>query len=355
MASLRALECLVAVADTGSITQAAALLHSSQPAVSHQLAALERETQTPLLCRERRGVKLTPAGRAAVADARRAIDAAASAVRAARAVRDAAEGSLRLACAQSLISVLAPVIREWLRRHAQVAITVRESTVADELLGFIDSDEADLVLMPASVPSRFTATVVANEEIVLVAPAGHPLAQQPVARMQDLEGVRLVHFAPENGLAAWLDRALAAAQVRPEPVMRTSVTAAAPQLAAAGLGVAICPVSAIGSGFPGAVRSFSPRWIRQLAAVTSADPDALAARFIGDLRRHGVRVPRGVRAQLAQGDSPAAGTGSSSRGGVGCRDQDRGARRSPSARGTERQATQRGASTGDPGRIGSAG
>jgi hypothetical protein len=82
--SLRALECRVAVADSGSITRAARLLHSSQPAVSHQLAALERETRMVLLRREPRGVKLTPAGRAAVAGARRAIEAAASAVRSAR-------------------------------------------------------------------------------------------------------------------------------------------------------------------------------------------------------------------------------------------------------------------------------
>src|ERR1044071_5440469 len=107
MASLRALECLVAVTDTGSITEAARLLHSSQPAVSQQIAALERETRTPLLRRgprggstppareagprpprrggDPRGVPPPPAGRAAVADARRAIDAAASAVRSARA------------------------------------------------------------------------------------------------------------------------------------------------------------------------------------------------------------------------------------------------------------------------------
>jgi DNA-binding transcriptional LysR family regulator len=35
MPTLRALECLVAVADSGSITEAAQRLHSSQPAVSH--------------------------------------------------------------------------------------------------------------------------------------------------------------------------------------------------------------------------------------------------------------------------------------------------------------------------------
>ncbi|MGH3265831.1 MAG: LysR family transcriptional regulator [Trebonia sp.] len=96
-----------------------------QPAVSHQLAALERETRTALLRREARGVKLTPAGRAAVADARRAIEAAASAVRSARAVGVAAGGSLRLGCAQSLVSVLAPVVRTWYQRHPEVAITLR--------------------------------------------------------------------------------------------------------------------------------------------------------------------------------------------------------------------------------------
>lgn len=306
MPSLRALECLVAVADSGSVTHAARLLHTSQPAVSHQLAALEREVGTVLLRREPRGVKLTPAGRAAAADARRAIEAAASAVQSARAVGEATGGSLRLACAQSLVSVLAPVVREWHQRHPKVTIRLRESTSAEELHGLIDADEADVVLMPAPVPDRFAATVVADEEIVLAAPTDHPIARQPVVRIQDLDGVRLVHFAPDNGLSRWLDRSLTKAGVRPEPVMRTSVTVAAPQLAAAGLGVAVCPVSAISAGFPGVVRSFSPHWVRQLVAVTPTTLDPLAARFIANMRRHGVHVPRDVRTQLGGDNSTPA-------------------------------------------------
>lgn len=304
MATLRALECLIAVADFGSITEAARVLHSSQPAVSHQIAMLEREARTPLLRREPRGVKLTPAGRAAVADARRAIEAAASAVGSARAVGEATGGSLRLACAQSLtVALLAPVIRKWHRRHPEVAITLQESaTSRDALLAYLEADEADVVLLASPVPDRFTTTVVADEEIVLAASSGHPLARQATVRINDLEGVPLVHFAPENGLSTWLDRSLSKAGVRAEPVMRTAVTAAAPQLAAAGLGVAVCPVSAVGAGFPGAIRSFSPRWIRQLVAVTPATPDPLAARFIEDLRARGLRVPSDVRAQLADRD-----------------------------------------------------
>ncbi|WP_243769771.1 LysR family transcriptional regulator [Amycolatopsis acidicola] len=45
-------------------------MHSSQPAVSHQLASTKRETRTPLLRREPRGVTLTPAGRSVIARSR---------------------------------------------------------------------------------------------------------------------------------------------------------------------------------------------------------------------------------------------------------------------------------------------
>jgi DNA-binding transcriptional LysR family regulator len=264
---------------------------------------LEREAQTVLLLREPRGVKLTPAGRAAVADARRAIDAAGSAMRSARAVGDAAGGSLRLACAQSLtVPVLAPVIRMWHRRHADVAITLREAATIEVFLDLVDADEIDMALVPLPVPDRFTTTPVADEEVVVAAPSDHALARRSTVRMQDLEGAQIVHFAPENGLSGWLDRSLSHAGIHTETVMRTAVSAAAPQLAAAGLGIAICPVSAVSVGFPGAVRSFSPRWVRHLVAVTRSTPDLLTAQLIRDLRKRGVHVSSDVRAQLSDGD-----------------------------------------------------
>jgi DNA-binding transcriptional LysR family regulator len=226
------------------------------------------------------------------------MDAASAAIRSARAAGSASGGTLRLGCAQSLVSVLAPVIHDWHRRYPDVAIALRESTSVLQLHALIDADEADLVLMPGAVPERFTSTVVADEEVVVVAPADHALARSPAVRMRDLDGERLVHYAPENGLSSWLERAFSAAGIQPETVMRTAVTSAAPQLAAAGLGVAVAPISAISDGFAGAVRSFSPRWTRQLRAVTACEPDALVARCIAGLRSHGVPVPADVRAQL---------------------------------------------------------
>lgn len=76
MTTLRTLECLVALVDTGSVTGAAAALHMSQPALSHQIAALERELGTPVVERLPRGVRVTAAGRAVAEDARVALEAA---------------------------------------------------------------------------------------------------------------------------------------------------------------------------------------------------------------------------------------------------------------------------------------
>ncbi|WP_079050660.1 LysR family transcriptional regulator [Streptomyces sp. NRRL F-5122] len=98
MATLRALECLVALVDTGSVTKAAVALHMSQPALSHQIASLERELGTPVVERLSRGVRVTAAGLAAAAEGRVALRAAERAVQAGRDVAAGGAGRLRLAC-----------------------------------------------------------------------------------------------------------------------------------------------------------------------------------------------------------------------------------------------------------------
>jgi DNA-binding transcriptional LysR family regulator len=67
MVSMRALECLVTIVEQGSLTKAAAVLHMSQPALSHQIAAIERELGTPVIERLPRGIRPTAAGLAAEA------------------------------------------------------------------------------------------------------------------------------------------------------------------------------------------------------------------------------------------------------------------------------------------------
>src|SRR5215467_15573980 len=98
MLSMRALECLVTIVEQGSLTKAAAILHMSQPALSHQIAAIERELGTPVIERLPRGIRPTAAGLAAAAEARVALAAADRVVIVGRRVAAGTDGRVRIAC-----------------------------------------------------------------------------------------------------------------------------------------------------------------------------------------------------------------------------------------------------------------
>src|SRR4051812_28204124 len=96
-ASLRQMEYLVAVIEEGSFTRAAQRLFVSQPALSHQVKALERSVGGPLLERTPHAVHLTPMGRAFLPHAVAAVRAADEAQRAAASVGQLEAGELRIA------------------------------------------------------------------------------------------------------------------------------------------------------------------------------------------------------------------------------------------------------------------
>src|SRR3954451_601 len=82
---LRHLRYFIAVADAGSLTEAAEQkLHTSQPSLSRQIRDLEDQVGASLFARSARGVELTAAGRAFIGHARIALDQVDAAIEAAR-------------------------------------------------------------------------------------------------------------------------------------------------------------------------------------------------------------------------------------------------------------------------------
>jgi DNA-binding transcriptional LysR family regulator len=72
------------------------------------------------------------------------------------------------------------------------------------------------------------------------------------------------------------------------PVLRTGSPRTAAQLAAAGMGVTVVPMSALADRPPGVVRPLDPEVRRDVVVVVAAPSDALAARFVADLRGRGM-------------------------------------------------------------------
>ena len=135
MVSMRALECLVTIVEHGSLTKAAAALHMPPSALSHQIAAIERELGTPVLERlatrdqADRG-RARRRGRGAVA-----LAAADRAVIAGRRVAARTGRRIRIACAETMTAwVLVPVLRGWRRRFPDVGLDLKEYTSADRML-----------------------------------------------------------------------------------------------------------------------------------------------------------------------------------------------------------------------------
>jgi DNA-binding transcriptional LysR family regulator len=289
MATLRALECLVALVDAGSVTGAATTLHMSQPALSHQIAALERELGTPVVERLSRGVRTTAAGRAAAQEGRVALRAAADAVRIGRQVGLGRGGRLRIACAETMTGwLLVPVLRQWRQRQPEVELDLGEYTSADRMAELIASGDTDLAIGPRPTSTSEHMDVLGQEEMVVVASAGHRFADQSSVSVHALATEPFVHYVPDNGLAVWVDQLAARHDVTLDPVLRTRSPRTAAQLAAAGMGVAIVPVSALAARPAGTVRRLRPSVRRDVIVVVASTSDALARRFVADLRQRGL-------------------------------------------------------------------
>src|SRR5262249_57065627 len=107
--------------------------------------------------------------------------------------------------------------------------------------------------------------------------------------LAELSGEPLVHYNPDNGNALWVDQfAAQRGVVLPPPTLRTGSPRTAAQLAAAGMGVAIVPFSALTPRPGGTIRSVDPPELRDVIAIVAAPNDDLLRRFVGDLKRRGL-------------------------------------------------------------------
>ena len=300
MLSMRALECLVTIAEQGSLTKAAAALNMSQPALSHQIAAIERELGTPVIERLPRGVRPTAAGLAAVAEARIALAAAERVVMAGRRVAAGRGGRIRIACAETFTAwVLVPVLRDWRRRFPDVELDLKEYTSADRMLDVLLGGGADIVVAPAPTRTDEHIEVLGAEEIVVVASPEHRFSDMDAVPLAELTAEPLVHYDSDNGNAVWLDQfAARRGVVLPQPTLRTGSPRTAAQLAAAGMGVAIVPFSALTPRPGGTIRPLDPVELRDVVVVVAAPHDDLLRRFVSDLKRRG--LPDSCMAHLSQ-------------------------------------------------------
>jgi LysR family hca operon transcriptional activator len=186
---LRHLRYFIAVAETGSLTEAAERrLHTSQPSLSRQIRDLEVEVGVDLLRRSVRGVELTDAGKVFLDHARLAlmqVDATVEAARrAARPVRQTFD-----------IGFLTGLEMNWLPRATQVLRdqltnihVVVSSDYSPNLAEALTRGRMDLAFMRPEPGYDLGYKVVDREQLVVLMPRDHRLAAREAVSPQDFVG-----------------------------------------------------------------------------------------------------------------------------------------------------------------------
>ena len=191
---LKPLRAFCQVVRLGSVSRAAEALYLSQPAVTLQLQALEREFGVRLLDRSGRRLSPTREGEALYALARplvEGIDGLDAAFRAEVSGLDV--GELDIAAGSSTILYLLPGLVEAFReRHPDVRLRLHNVTGASGL-DLLRSDAIDFAVgSMLEVPADLDYAPVYNFEPMLILPPGHPLADKPELRLQDLSPYGLI-------------------------------------------------------------------------------------------------------------------------------------------------------------------
>ncbi|WP_030793307.1 LysR family transcriptional regulator [Streptomyces sp. NRRL S-920] len=237
------LHYFVAVAETRHFTRAAERVHVSQPSLSQQIRALERELGAELFSRARGNIALTDAGEALLPLARRILADADTARIEVQELAQLRRGRIRLGATPSVCTGLLPdVLRAFHDRHPGIQLLIEEGGSHD-LVRELARGALDLALvvlpLPSPSPALTTVELLREDLVVVSSPRARRLGRS--VRIADLQGERLVMFRHGYDLRELTVAACRAEGFEPEFAVEGGEMDAVLGFVRAGLGVAVVP------------------------------------------------------------------------------------------------------------------
>ncbi|MEQ9504679.1 MAG: hydrogen peroxide-inducible genes activator [Hyphomonas sp.] len=294
--TLRQLQFLVALGDTGSFSRAAEACHVTQPTLSAGIKELEDLFGVALAERESRGATLTHAGEIAAARASALLADAHALVQSVTTAGELFSGPFQLGAIPTVAPFVLPQTVSLLTRtypDLKLYLTEdRTSRLIDQLRA--RTLDAAFIALPWDAPGIETMALL-DDEFLLAAPASHPLARKNGLSPEDLNGEDLLLLEDGHCLR---EHALSMCRLKPgagrEQVAATSLGTLV-NMVAGGLGVSLIPRLATDHGLAlgpdVAIRSFvTPVIGRQVGIAWKAgSPRAAEARKLGELVRDQLR------------------------------------------------------------------
>lgn len=285
---LRQLESFLAIAECGSLTLAASRLFIAQPSLSQQIADLEREVGCVLFERARRGMRLTPEGRAFLPHVQAAVKEVGTAVDAARAASKGKIGEIRIATITSLaVAVFPNLASRWHRLHPEVNLRLVEYGSPNRLEDGVRLGEADLAIGPIPTGPMYEVIEVGSEEFVIVLPDDDPLAHNEEIDLEELIDAGWVLYTRNHGLDPLVMKACSTSGFSPRAAMRTSQVEAMVRLAQAGIGPALVPSNVLRRDTHFLHPKIPLR--RRLAVYSAGEMGTLETELVVNIQQEGLR------------------------------------------------------------------
>jgi LysR family transcriptional regulator, low CO2-responsive transcriptional regulator len=313
-ATFRQLAAFHALSRLGSVSRVAGELHLTPPAVSIQLKLLEEAAGAPLIEREGRGVRLTPAGVLMAQYAGRILDLWREAGDEMATQRGVFSGTLRVGAVTTAEYLLPPLLVTFAGAHANVKVKLSVGN-RDEIVRMLAAQETDIAIMGRPPRELKTAaTAFAKHPMAFLASPAHPLMSQRKIGLPDLVDANLLVRERGSGTRTTLELLFKDAGQPLRIGSELSSNEAIKQMCAAGFGVAFLSLHTCGleleagllGVLPMAGNPLSREWFvmhlasRQLPQVAVAFEQFLVQSGQAHIEAQLRRVPR-VAAKRARG------------------------------------------------------
>jgi len=238
---LSQLEVLVAVAQQKSFSRAAETMSRTQPAVSQAIRRLEQEIGEPLFDRSSRDGTLTAAGRVLLDFAHQMLNLRQNAHAAVKELKDLHRGKLALSANEYTVMYLLPIIPIFRARHPHIKVEVKRSLasrIPSEILG----REAEIGIVSFRPnDAAITALPVVTDELALIVPPDHPLAQKKIVSVRELGAESFIAHNVPSPYREKVIKTFAQARTPLNISMEMPTLESIKRLVEQGLGIALIP------------------------------------------------------------------------------------------------------------------
>jgi len=229
-----------AVAKAGSISAGAEQARVSQPAVSKQIAELEESLGVRLLDRLPRGCRLTEAGKILADYANRLHQLEGDAARAIDEYRGLKQGRISIGASLTIGAWLLPeVLAEFHRLYPKIELQLQTANTEAIERSLLEGSVELGLTEGTSESKELESTVFFQDELVVIAPTGHPLLKKKNVTLRDICREPFILREEGSGTRAVVERALRRHGFKIRPILSLGSPAAIKNVVAAGMGLSI--------------------------------------------------------------------------------------------------------------------